>query len=64
MSVQIDRYELNGEQSPKILVLDKKTNSFICSLNTVNKEYNLALANILLDELNTGKYEEDDEVSP
>lgn len=59
MTVQIDRYELNEEQSPKIIIFDNKLQKTICSLNTLVKDYNLALAGILLDELNTGKYEED-----
>lgn len=59
MSVKIDRYELNEEASPKIIVFDNKLQRNICSLNTLDKENNILLANILLDELNTGKYEED-----
>jgi len=59
MTVQIDRYELNEEQSPKIIIFDNKLQKHICSVNTLDKEHNLALAGILLDELNTGKYEEE-----
>ena len=59
MSVMIDRYELNDEASPKIIVFDNKLQRNICSVNTLDKENNILLANILLDELNTGKYEED-----
>ena len=55
----IDRYELNDEASPKIIVFDNKLQRNICSVNTLDKENNILLANILLDELNTGKYEED-----
>lgn len=60
MSVLIDRYVVNDEQSPKVLIYDKKMERIIGSVNTLDKENNVALANILLDELNTGKYEEDD----
>lgn len=59
MSVKIDRYELKEEASPKIIVFDNKLQRNICSVNTLDKENNVLLANILLDELNTGKYEED-----
>lgn len=55
----IDRYELNEEQSPKIIIFDNKLQRNICSVNTLDKENNILLANILLDEMNTGKYEEE-----
>ena len=64
MSVLIDRYVLNLENSPKVLIYDKMLERVICSVNTLDRENNVALGNILLDELNTGKYEEDDEDSP
>ena len=64
MSVLIDRYVLNLENSPKVLIYDKKLERVICSVNTLDRENNVALGNILLDELNTGEYEEDDEDSP
>lgn len=60
MSVLIDRYVLNLENSPKVLIYDKKLERVICSVNTLDRENNVALGNILLDELNTGKYEEED----
>ena len=60
MTVQIDRYELKEEASPKIIVFDNKLQRNICSVNTLDKENNVLLANILLDELNTGKYEENE----
>jgi len=60
MSVLIDRYVLNLENSPKVLIYDKKLERVICSVNTLDRENNVALANILLDELNTGRYEEED----
>lgn len=59
MSVLIDRYVLNLENSPRVLIYDKKLERNIGSVNTLDKEINVALANILLDELNTGRYEED-----
>jgi len=64
MSVLIDRYVLNLENSPKVLIYDKMLERVICSVNTLDRENNVALGNILLDELNTGKYEEDEEDSP
>ena len=60
MSVKIDRYELKFEQSPKIIIFDNKLQMNIASVNTKNKDNNVSLAQILLDELNTGHYEEDD----
>lgn len=59
MSVLIDRYELKLEQSPKVIIYDTLLELNIVSVNTLNKDYNLALASIVLDELNTGKYEDD-----
>jgi hypothetical protein len=61
MTVQIDRYEIKDEKSPKMLVYDNKLQKFIVSVNTSIAEVNLALAEIILAELNTGNYEEDDE---
>ena len=61
MSVKIDRYELKFEQSPKIIIFDNKLQMNIASVNTKDKDNNISLAQILLDELNTGHYEEDDE---
>ncbi len=58
MTVQIDRYVIYETQGPKIVIYDKELERNICSVNTLNRENNVALANILLDELNTGKYEE------
>lgn len=59
MSVKIDRYELKFEQSPKIIIFDNKLQMNIASVNTKDKENNVSLAQILLDELNTGHYEEE-----
>lgn len=58
MTVKIDRYELSEEKSPKIIIKDNKLQKNICSVNTLDKEHNLELARIILEELNTGKYEE------
>ena len=59
MSVKIDRYQIRYEKSPKIVIFDNKLQKNICSLNTLDKDNNESLAQILLDELNTGKYEEE-----
>ncbi len=59
MSVKIDRYDLKFEQSPKIIVFDNKLQRNICSVNTLDRDNNVLLATILLNELNTGNYEED-----
>lgn len=61
MSVKIDRYELKFEQSPKIIVFDNKLQRNICSVNMLDRDNNVLLATILLDELNTGKYEDEGE---
>ena len=59
MSVQIDRYVIYEEQSPRVIIYDRELERNICGITTLNRENNIALANILLDELNTGKYEEE-----
>ena len=56
--VTIDKYVIRDEKSPKIMIYDNERQMIICSCNTVNEEWNRALANIVLDELNTGNYEE------
>lgn len=61
MTVKIDRYELKLEQSPKMIIFDNKLQMNIASVNTKDRDNNERLAQILLDELNTGHYEEDDE---
>ena len=61
MSVKIDRYEIVDDKSPMMKVYDNKLQKTIATVNINNKEYNIALAQILLDELNTGHYEEEDE---
>ena len=63
MTVKIDRYQIRFEKSPKIVVFDNKLQKNICSLNTLKKDDNVALAQIVLDELNTGNYEEEDDSS-
>ena len=61
-SVKIDKYVLKDEKSPRILIFDKEIQQNIVSVNTLNNEFNLLLAEMILAELNTGKYEpvEDD----
>lgn len=58
MTVKIDRYELVVKES-KVIIYDNKLQMSIASIYTKVKEYNIALAQIILDELNTGHYEED-----
>lgn len=61
-SVKIDKYVLKDEKSPRVLIFDKEIQQNIVSVNTLNNEFNLLLAEMILAELNTGKYEpvEDD----
>ena len=61
-SVKIDKYVLVTEKSPKVIVFDNSIQRNIVSVNTLSDEHNLALAEMILAELNTGKYEpvEDD----
>lgn len=61
MTVKIDRYEMIEKTSPAIMIYDNKLQMNIANVNTKVKEHNVRLAQILLDELNTGNYEEDDE---
>ena len=58
MSVKIDRYELVVKES-KVVIYDNKLQMSIASIYTKVKEYNMSLAQIILDELNTGNYEEE-----
>ena len=58
MSVKIDRYELIVKES-KVVIYDNKLQMSIASVYTNVKEYNMSLAQIILDELNTGNYEEE-----
>ena len=58
MSVKIDRYELIVKES-KVVIYDNKLQMSIASIYTKVKEYNMSLAQIILDELNTGNYEEE-----
>ena len=60
MTVKIDRYELVVKES-KVVIYDNKLQMSIASIYTKVKEHNMSLAQIILDELNTGHYEEDDE---
>lgn len=59
MSVMIDRYEISDEKSPKIIIFDNKLQRNIVSVNTLDKDINLLLAEMILEELNTGKYEDE-----
>lgn len=61
-NVKIDKYVLVTEKSPKVIVFDNSIQRNIVSVNTLSDEHNLALAEMILAELNTGKYEpvEDD----
>ena len=59
MTVKIDRYEIIEKESPKVIIYDNKLQMSIASIYTKIKEYNIALAQIILDELNTGHYEEE-----
>ena len=58
MSVKIDRYELVVKES-KVVIYDNKLQMSIASIYTKVKEHNMSLAQIILDELNTGNYEEE-----
>ena len=57
MTVKIDRYELIVKES-KVVIYDNKLQMSIASIYTKVKEFNMSLAQIILDELNTGNYEE------
>ena len=59
MSVKIDRYEIVDDKSPMMKVYDNKLQRTIATVNINDKEHNIALAQIVLDELNTGHYEEE-----
>lgn len=58
MTVKIDRYELVVKES-KVVIYDNKLQMSIASIYTKVKEHNMSLAQIILDELNTGHYEEE-----
>ena len=60
-TVKIDKYVLKTEKSPKIIIFDNELQKNIVSVNTLVAENNLALAQMILLELNTGKYEPVDE---
>ena len=59
MTVKIDRYEIIEKESPKVVIYDNKLQMSIASIYTKVKEHNMSLAQIILDELNTGNYEEE-----
>ena len=56
MTVKIDRYELVVKES-KVVIYDNKLQMSIASIYTKVKDHNMSLAQIILDELNTGHYE-------
>lgn len=65
MTVKMDRYEIviddymYGSKNGKCVgIKDNKKYEIIASFDTTNKEMNLKFAQMILDELNTGKYEE------
>ena len=58
MTVKIDRYELIVKES-KVVIYDNKLQMSIASIYTKIKDHNMSLAQIILDELNTGHYEEE-----
>lgn len=62
MVVQINRYEIkDGKYYSKSgkakVIIDYLEYQEICSIDTNNEELNQILAEIVLKELNTGKYE-------
>ena len=59
MTVKIDRYEIIVKES-KVVIYDNKLQMSIASIYTKVKDHNMSLAQIILDELNTGNYEEDE----
>ena len=58
MTVKIDRYEIIVKES-KVVIYDNKLQMSIASIYTKIKDHNMSLAQIILDELNTGHYEEE-----
>lgn len=59
MTVKIDRYEIIVKENSRIIIYDNKLQMSIASFYTKVKDNNLSLAQIVLDELNTGNYEEE-----
>ena len=67
MIVKINRYEIKGgtyysKSGKSKVIIDYLEYREICSFNTNNEKLNQILAEIVLNELNTGKYEEDCDV--
>ena len=65
MTVKINRYVIKGgkyysRSGKSKIIFDYLTNCEICSFDTNNEELNQLLAEIVLAELNTGKYEKID----
>ena len=59
--VKIDKYVIVDEKSPRYMIYDNSIQKHIVSVNTLNRDDNLLLAEMILEELNTGKYEHDEE---
>ena len=61
MTIQINRYRLAYRGDGEYWIFDQSYNEHrvICRFNTNNKETNKALAELCLNELNTGKYEKE-----
>ena len=62
MTVKINRYEIQGgkyysKTGKSKVIIDYLEYREICSFDTNNRELNQKLAEIVLKELNTGKYE-------
>ena len=63
MTVKMDRYEIIENSryissKTSVGIKDNKKFEVIASFETPNKEVNIKFAKIILDELNTGKYED------
>ena len=61
MTVKINRYEITGgryysKSGKSKVIIDYLEHREICSFSTDNEEVNQRLAEIVLKELNTGKY--------
>ena len=56
MTVKIDKYE-SREYKGNYYIRDRLTNRDIISFGSLNHDLNKALCELVLDELNTGKYE-------
>jgi len=63
MTIKIDRFQVEVVEGSRLYksgsasVKDILLNTWIASFDTGNKELNIKLANMVLDEINTGKYD-------